>query len=122
MAAAGVALGAYGAHGLDKHLAARAYEGDELAHRLANYETAVRYQMWHAIALVVVGLALANHASPWWQAAAWAILFGVLIFSGLLYALIFTGPEWRWLGAVVPLGGLSLITGWVLVAIGALRK
>jgi len=45
-----------------------------------------------------------------------------LIFSGLLYALIFTGPEWRWLGAVVPLGGLSLITGWVLVAIGALRK
>jgi uncharacterized membrane protein YgdD (TMEM256/DUF423 family) len=122
LAAAGVALGAYGAHRLDKHLATLGYHGDELAKRLANHETAVRYQMWHAIALVVVGLAMSQRATPWWQAAAWAFLLGVLIFSGLLYALVLAGPDWRWLGAVVPFGGASLIIGWVFLAIGALRS
>jgi uncharacterized membrane protein YgdD (TMEM256/DUF423 family) len=121
LAGAGVALGAYGAHGLEKHLAALGYSGDDLAHRIANHETAVRYQMWHAIAIVLVGLALNVQSSPWWHAAAWAFLLGVLIFSGLLYALVFVGPNYRWLGAIVPIGGLSLIAGWLLLAIGALR-
>ena len=122
LGAAGVALGAFGAHGLEKHLATLGFQGDNLAHRLANHEAAVRYQMWHALALVLVGLALANWQSPWWNSAAWAFLIGTLIFSGLLYALVITGPGWRWLGAVVPIGGLSLIAGWVLLAIGALRR
>jgi uncharacterized membrane protein YgdD (TMEM256/DUF423 family) len=122
LGAIGVALGAYGAHGLGKHLAALGFQGDDLAHRLANHETAVRYQMWHALAIALVGLALASRPSPWWQAAAWAFLIGTLIFSGLLYALVLTGPNWRWLGAVVPFGGVSLIVGWLLLAIGALRN
>jgi len=122
LAAAGVALGAYGAHGLDRHLAAHGYEGAELAKRLAQHETAVRYQMYHAIAIVVVGLAMTQRSSPWWQAAALALLVGVVIFSGLLYALVLAGPDWRWLGAVVPIGGVSLIAGWVFLAIGALRS
>jgi uncharacterized membrane protein YgdD (TMEM256/DUF423 family) len=117
--AIGVALGAYGAHGLDKQLAAWGYSGEDLDKRLANHETAVRYQMWHALAIVLVGVALASGATPWWQASAWALLIGTLIFSGLLYALVLTGPSWRWLGAVVPIGGLSLIVGWVMLAIGA---
>ncbi len=98
------------------------YAGDESGQRLANHETAVRYQMWHALAIVFVGVALANRPTPWWQAAAWAFLVGVLIFSGLLYALVLTGPNFRWLGAIVPIGGLSLIFGWVLLAVGALRS
>ena len=122
LGAIGVALGAYGAHGLEKQLAAWGYAGDELAKRLANHETAVRYQMWHALAIVLVGVALASRSTPWWQASAWGLLLGTLIFSGLLYALVFTGPEWRRLGSVVPIGGLSLIIGWVLLAIGALRS
>ena len=120
--ALGVALGAFGAHGLEKQLAALGYEGDDLVHRLANHDTAVRYQLWHALALVLTGLALAARPSPWWQASGWAFLVGILIFSGLLYALVLTGPTWRWLGAIVPLGGVSLIVGWVLLAIGALRN
>ncbi len=122
LGAIGVGLGAYGAHGLEKQLAAWGYAGDDLAKRLANHETAVRYQMWHALAIVLVGLALANRPTAWWQASAWALLCGVLIFSGLLYALVVAGPDWRWLGAVVPIGGLWLIVGWVLLAIGALRS
>ena len=122
LGAIGVALGAYGAHGLEKQLAAWGYAGDDLAKRLANHETAVRYQMWHALAIVLVGIALTNRPTAWWQASAWALLFGTLIFSGLLYALVATGPNWRWLGMVVPIGGLSLIVAWILLAVGALRN
>ena len=122
LAAAGVAFGAYGAHGLEKQLAGMGYTGDDLAHRIATHETAVRYQMWHAIAILTTALAISQQPTPWWQAAAWAFLFGVLIFSGLLYVLVFVGPAWRWLGAIVPIGGVTMIAGWMLVGIGALRK
>jgi len=122
LAAAGVALGAYGAHGLGKLLVGWGYEGEDLARRLANYETAVRYQMFHALGLVLVGLTLAGNAPGVWRWSAWAMLFGVLLFSGLLYVLALAGSSWRWLGAIVPIGGLSLIVAWVLLAIGAMRK
>lgn len=122
LAAAGVALGAYGAHGLSGLLANRGHEGDDLVRRLANYETAVRYQMFHALGLVLVALALVSRDSSWWRWSAWAMLLGVVLFSGLLYVLALASPAWRWLGAVVPLGGLSLIVAWLLLAIGAMRR
>ena len=122
LAAAGVALGAYGAHGLSGLLAGWGYAGDDLTRRLANYETAVRYQMFHALGLVLVGLALQSRANFWWNASAWAMLLGIAIFCGLLYVLALAGPNLRWLGAVVPLGGLSLIVSWLLLAVGALKK
>jgi uncharacterized membrane protein YgdD (TMEM256/DUF423 family) len=122
LAAVGVALGAYGAHGLSGLLAGWGHEADDLDRRLANYDTAVRYQMFHAIGLVLIGLALAGRESCWWRWAARALLLGVLVFSGLLYALALASPAWRWLGMIVPLGGLSMIVGWLLLAIGALRK
>ena len=121
LGAIGVALGAYGAHGLEKQLAAWNYAGEDMAKRLANHETAVRYQMWHALAIVLVGIALTIRPNGWWNASAGAFLFGTLIFSGLLYALVVVGPSYRWLGAIVPIGGLSLIAGWVLLAVGALK-
>src|SRR3972149_5545943 len=77
LAAIGVGLGAYGAHGLVGLLAGWGYSGDDLARRLANYDTAVRYQMLHAVGLVLTGLMLASRTSPWWSLATWALLLGV---------------------------------------------
>lgn len=122
LGAVGVTLGAFGAHGLPDRLAAWGYEGEELTKRLANHETAVRYQMWHALAIVLVGVAMASRPNPWWQASAWALLAGVLVFSGFLYALVLCGPNFRWFGMIVPIGGVSMIVGWVLLAIGAWRS
>jgi uncharacterized membrane protein YgdD (TMEM256/DUF423 family) len=122
LGAIGVALGAYSAHGLHHLLAEHGFEGDDLTRRLGNFETAVRYQMLHAIALVLTGLALAHRPNGAWRFAAWAFLIGIVLFSGLLKVLTFTGPSWNWLGAIVPIGGVSMIIGWIALAIGAFRR
>jgi uncharacterized membrane protein YgdD (TMEM256/DUF423 family) len=70
---------------------------------------------------VLVGVAMLSRPTPLWNAAAGLMLAGLLIFSGCLYGLVLTGPSFRWLGAVVPIGGVSLIIGWVLLAVGAWR-
>jgi len=120
--AIGVALGAFGAHGLPDYLAGLGYAGDDLARRIEIFDTAVHYQMLHALALVITGLALEHRAIVAWRIGAWAFLVGILIFSGLLKVLTVASPEWNWLGAVVPLGGLAMIAGWIGLAVGALRK
>jgi uncharacterized membrane protein YgdD (TMEM256/DUF423 family) len=120
--AIGVALGAFGAHGLSGFLEQQGYSGDDLTRRLELFETAIRYQLFHALALVLTGLALDRKPTLLWRLAAWAFLIGVLLFSGLLKVLTFAGPSWNWLGAVVPAGGVSMIAGWVALSIGALRK
>ena len=132
--AAGVTLGAFGAHGLKEHLQAegldrpdhpanaRATETDPtriLEKRLADYETATRYWMYHALALLGVGVLMAVRRSRLAAAAGAAFLAGNLLFSGLLYVIVFGGP--RILGAIVPIGGLLLIAGWLLVAASGLR-
>ena len=123
LGAMGVGLGAYGAHGLSGLLEKTlGYTGDDLHRRIAIFETAVRYQMMHALALVFLGLALQIKDTPAWRFAAWAFLVGVLIFCGLLKVLTFADPKWNWLGAIVPIGGVSLIVGWLAVALGALKK
>jgi uncharacterized membrane protein YgdD (TMEM256/DUF423 family) len=119
LGAIGVALGAFGAHVLGDLLARLEYTGDDALRRMANHETAVRYQMWHALAIVLVGIVLTIRPSAAWNAAGWAFLIGVLVFCGFLYALVVVGPNFRWFGAIVPIGGVSLIAGWVLLAIGA---
>lgn len=107
-----VAIGAFGAHGLRAALSPTA---------LMTYETAVRYQMWHGLALV--GVALLSHLIPSANRPLHigaAFLFGgTLVFSGSLYAIALTGVS-SW-GAVAPLGGVSLILGWVLVGYGSTR-
>lgn len=101
----GVALGAFGAHGLKAKLS------PEL---LAVFETGVRYQVYHAFGL----LAVAWVVSQWPQApahtAGWLFVGGTLLFSGSLYLLTFTGV--RWLGAVTPIGGLMFLAGWLWLA------
>jgi uncharacterized membrane protein YgdD (TMEM256/DUF423 family) len=102
-----VILGAFGAHALRAHLEPRDLE---------TFETAVRYQMYHAFALFAAAWLLSRNA-PYATAAAWAFIAGVAIFSGSLYLLVATGQ--RWLGAVTPLGGLAFIAGWLLLALAA---
>ncbi|MBI2826300.1 MAG: DUF423 domain-containing protein [Planctomycetia bacterium] len=104
-----VGSGAFGAHGLK----ARLTESGQLD----TYETAVRYQMYHALALVLVGLLALRHSSRLWDVAGVCFAGGILVFSGLLYGLALGGP--RILGAIVPFGGLAFIVGWVAMAAGA---
>jgi uncharacterized membrane protein YgdD (TMEM256/DUF423 family) len=112
----GVALGAMGAHALKAALEERGM--------LEAWETASRYHLFHAVALLGAA-AWSRAAAPgpgerlfvW---AAWAWCLGVALFSGSLYWLALGGP--RWLGPVTPLGGLALMTGWLLLAIAAFRK
>ena len=105
----GVALGAFGAHALRSHLTESA---------LNTFETGVRYQMYHALALFGVGLLLAPMGGWLVRTAAWLFVAGIVLFSGSLYALSLTGVTV--LGAVTPIGGLLLLAGWACLAIAAL--
>jgi uncharacterized membrane protein YgdD (TMEM256/DUF423 family) len=102
----GVAAGAFGAHGLKAHFEANG--------QAANWETAVRYGLFHALVLLVVAIASALPATAVCRRRLWVsgacFLSGTLIFSGLLAILAFTGL--KILGAVVPIGGVLLIAGW----------
>jgi uncharacterized membrane protein YgdD (TMEM256/DUF423 family) len=106
-----VAAGAFGAHGLREHL-------DEGA--LATFETAARYQMYHALALLAIGWALSWAENAALTAAGWLFIAGTVLFSGSLYLLALTGV--RWLGAITPLGGLAFLVGWGLMAWGSWRE
>jgi len=108
--ACGVALGAFGAHGL------RGRVPDEL---LAVFETGVRYHLVHALALLAVGWAATRFPSGWTSASGWLFTAGIVVFSGTLYLMTLTGA--RWLGAITPLGGLALILGWLCLAGSWLR-
>lgn len=101
LAGVAITLGAFGAHALKGRIGVEA---------LGWWHTAVEYQMWHALA--VVGLGLSN--SPRWRLPAWLFAGGTMVFSGTLYALALGAP--RWLGAVTPLGGIVLIGGWIALA------
>jgi uncharacterized membrane protein YgdD (TMEM256/DUF423 family) len=103
----GVMLGAFGAHGLQSRLT---------PDLLGTFETGVRYEIYHAFAILIVGLVLTRWNSPLIPWAGWAFLLGTIIFSGSLYILALTGI--RWLGAITPIGGVAFIAGWVLLAVG----
>ncbi|HEX7052341.1 MAG TPA: DUF423 domain-containing protein [Burkholderiales bacterium] len=103
-----VALGAFAAHGLKSRLAPEA---------LASFEVGVRYQMYHALALLGVAWVCARWPGGAASAAGWLFVAGTIVFSGSLYLLALTGQ--RWLGAVTPLGGLALLAGWVCLAVAA---
>jgi uncharacterized membrane protein YgdD (TMEM256/DUF423 family) len=101
----GVALGAFAAHGLKTTLAPE---------MLSAFETGVRYQMYHAFALLAVGWAQTRWPGAVLNASGWLFVAGTLLFSGSLYALSLTGE--KWLGAVAPVGGLALLGGWLCLA------
>jgi uncharacterized membrane protein YgdD (TMEM256/DUF423 family) len=107
----GVALGAFAAHGLKATLA---------PDLLAVFETGVRYQMYHAFALFAAAWGFGRWQTRPFSIAGMLFVAGIVIFSGSLYLLAFTGL--RWLGAITPLGGLAFLAGWLCLAWGAATK
>ena len=110
LGALGVTLGAFGAHGLKSRVSPE---------MLVVFETGVRYHLIHALGLLAVGWAATRWPGGTIQASGGLMLAGIVVFSGSLYVMVLTGA--RWLGAVTPLGGLSLIAAWLLLAWAALR-
>lgn len=111
LGALAVGLGAFGAH---------AMRGRMAENLLANYETGVRYHFYHVLALVAVVVAIQrwpNSNLP--GLAGWLFVIGIVIFSGSLYIMAFTGL--RWLGAITPIGGVALIAGWICLMLVAWR-
>jgi uncharacterized membrane protein YgdD (TMEM256/DUF423 family) len=106
----GVALGAFAAHGLKNRLDPA---------MLATFEIGVRYQMYHALALLGVAWAATRWPGAWVNASGWLFVAGIVVFSGTLYVLALTGT--RWLGAITPLGGLAFLAGWTCLAWAALK-
>ncbi|MDQ0338119.1 uncharacterized membrane protein YgdD (TMEM256/DUF423 family) [Caldalkalibacillus uzonensis] len=107
----GVALGAFGAHGL---------KGKITPEMLEIYQTGVQYHLIHALGLILIGLliyVMPSHLLNW---AGWLLAVGIIIFSGSLYALSMTGVTK--LGAITPIGGVAFLIGWILVVIAALAK
>lgn len=106
-----VALGAFGAHGL---------EGRVEQKYLDIWKTGVTYQMFHATGLLIVGVLLgklpANTLLPW---SGWMMLIGIILFSGSLYVMTLT--KISILGAITPLGGVSFLVAWILIVIAAVK-
>ena len=110
LAGLAVVLGAFGAHGLKSVLSAQ---------QLGTFEIGVRYQMYHALALMLLPV-LSPYVSPKWvNRAAFCFVTGTVLFSGSLYALAISGI--KWFGPITPLGGLFFIAGWALIMIGLLK-
>ena len=107
----GVTLGAFGAHALRSRLSPE---------MLVVFETGVRYQMYHAFAILIVGLMLGRMGGWLISTAGWLFAAGIVLFSGSLYLLAITGV--KTLGAITPFGGVSFIAAWVVLAVCALRS
>jgi uncharacterized membrane protein YgdD (TMEM256/DUF423 family) len=101
-----VAAGAFGAH---------AVRGRLTPEYLGVFETAARYQMYHALALLAVAWAITRWPGSLLQWSGWLFVIGTVLFSGSLYALALTGA--RWLGAITPLGGAAFLAGWLCLAL-----
>ncbi|MEY4704178.1 MAG: hypothetical protein RL042_374 [Nitrospirota bacterium] len=98
-----VAAGAFGAHALKEIL-------DE--HRLQVFDTAARYQMYHAFGLCIVAWAIDRYPGQRLEQTGWLFTIGILLFSGSLYVVSLAGV--RWMGAVTPIGGAAFLAGWLL--------
>jgi uncharacterized membrane protein YgdD (TMEM256/DUF423 family) len=103
-----VAAGAFGAHALRSRLSSE---------MLAIFETGARYQMYHALALLLVDALMPRMGGWLVVSAGWLFTAGIVIFSGSLYVLALTGVTW--LGAITPIGGLAFLAGWACLAIAA---
>lgn len=106
-----VAVGAFGAHGLKAHISGE---------MLQIYKTGVEYHFYHAIGILIIGVLSISMPSGLLN---WSFIFlaaGILLFSGSLYLLAFTGI--KWLGAITPFGGISFIAGWVMLFLAVWKR
>ena len=107
-----VAIGAFGAHALKSVL--------EATNRLDTFETGVKYQFYHALALIVLGLLMQRFDHRMFTWSGYAFILGIFLFSGSLYILSISGVT-KW-GAVTPLGGVAFLIGWITLIIGITKS
>lgn len=112
MGAASVAMGAFGAHLLKGLVSERS---------LVTFETAVRYQFYHVFAIALTGILYQSFPNTIIVRAGYFFIIGIFLFSGSLYLLTVSPPEYRWLGAITPFGGICFITGWLFLVEGIRR-
>ena len=122
-AALAVILGAFAAHGLEKHLETGLMD----LHQMEIFETGARYQMYHAFALIALGLiAKVFGESKLLKAAMWLFVTGILFFCVSLYLLatrnVIGLEDWTWLGPITPLGGLCFVAGWICICLPVFNK
>ena len=110
MAALSVLIGAFGAHGLKSKVTSMDLE---------IFETGVKYQMYHSLGLILIGIIGFHLPYDLLKIPAYLLISGTLIFSGSLYILVLTNI--RWFGAITPLGGMCLILGWFLLSLNLFR-
>lgn len=111
LAALAVAIGAFGAHGLKSKVSSE---------DLVIFETGVRYQMYHSLGLILIGILGFHYPSNIIHLPAILFLIGIIIFSGTLYLIPLTGL--RWFGAITPIGGTALIAGWIALVYNIIRS
>ena len=111
IAGSAVLFGAFGAHGLKTRISIE---------DLNIFETAVRYQMYHALGILIFGVMGYFIPHETLIIPAWFLIVGVIIFSGSLYLMIFT--QERWLGAITPIGGFFLVIGWIIFTINIYKS
>jgi uncharacterized membrane protein YgdD (TMEM256/DUF423 family) len=116
--ASAVALGAYAAHGMEKRLIASDVQEDVIQHRVENAQIAVRYQLSHTVAMLVLASFSASGYSRCLGIAQWLFVAGMIFFCGGLSLFAMTGEIGHW--AIIPAGGLSLILGWCFLAVHAI--
>ena len=114
----GVALGAFGAHGLEKLTA-----DEKILHA---FQTAVQYQLYHALALIAVAIIFEKYSNRWIKWAGKCFIIGIILFSGSLYLLTFLkiqeSSAVKLIGPVTPLGGIFFIAGWLSLLTGVVKK
>lgn len=117
LGALSVVLGAFGAHLLKDMLTPQS---------LNTFETAVRYQFYHVFALLATGILYTNWPGKMLRVAGVLFIIGIILFCGSLYLLTILSvnevTDFRWIGAITPLGGLSFIAGWLCIAGGILKR
>ena len=107
-----VMLGAFGAHALQTKLESNGY--------LSTYQTAVQYQIYHTLALLGIAIISSRLESNWLNYAGYSMSIGIIVFSGSLYLLCFSGM--KWLGAITPIGGLAFILGWFFLLLTGIKS
>ena len=112
LGALSVALGAFGAHGLKQVLGEKS---------LAIFETAVRYQFYHVFALALTAIVYRDYPRKVTRYAGMLFITGIILFSGSLYLLV-AFPQFPWLGAITPLGGVCFISGWIALGVACMKN
>lgn len=117
LGALAVALGAFGAHALKQRTT------DAV---ISIFETGVRYQFYHVLALLLVSVLYKDFANRWMIYAGWLFIAGIILFSGSLYLLTFfkiaAKPQFNWVGAITPIGGIGFIAGWLCLLMGIIKS